>query len=485
MSHKKISVLSTGLLLASGLLNAANHAATHTNEPDVGLNQSRPNIILMMADDLGWGDVQCFNPDSPIKTPQLDAMAASGMQFNRFYSSSPVCSPTRGSALTGRHPFRYGIYFANKGTMKVEELTLAELLQKQGYATGHFGKWHLGTMTTEMKDANRGKPGNTKEFSPPWKHGFEVCFSTESKVPTWDPMLKPEKDKHQGWDYIADPSSAVPYGTHYWNETGEVVSDNLAGDDSRVIMDRVVPFVEQAAESGQPFFAVVWFHTPHLPVVAGPEYAEMYAEYDSYKRNYYGCVTAMDDQVGRLRAALKQAGVAENTMLWFGSDNGALSPGKAPGSAGHFRGGKRSLYEGGVRVSGILDWPTHVQPGTVTEFPAVTSDYLPTILEAVGVELMDERPRDGISLLPVIAGKEAPRNKAIGFESQSQLAWTTQRYKLYSKNGGKKWELYDLLSDPSEASDIAVAHPELVQQMSKDLAEWRASCKQSDEGGDY
>ncbi|MEN8734608.1 MAG: sulfatase-like hydrolase/transferase, partial [Lentimonas sp.] len=147
----------------------------------------------MMADDLGWGDVQCFNPATPIKTPQLDAMAAAGVQFNRFYSSSPVCSPTRGSSLTGRHPFRFGIYYANKGHLKVEELTLAELLQKQGYATGHFGKWHLGTLTTEIKDANRGKPRNTKDFSPPWQNGFDVCFSTESKVPTWDPMLKPKK----------------------------------------------------------------------------------------------------------------------------------------------------------------------------------------------------------------------------------------------------------------------------------------------------
>ena len=439
----------------------------------------------MMADDLGWGDLHCFNPASPIKTPQLDAMSAAGMQFNRFYSSSPVCSPTRGSCLTGRHPFRYGIYFANKGHMKTEELTLAELLRKQGYATGHFGKWHLGTLTTEIKDANRGKPGNTKEFSPPWKNGFDVCFSTESKVPTWDPMLTPKKGGHNGWDFIQDRSMAVPYGTHYWNENGEVVTDNLEGDDSRVIMDRAIPFVQQSAQEKKPFFTVVWFHTPHLPVVAGPRYAAMYSEFDSYKKNYCGCVTAMDEQVGRLRAALKSAGVADNTMLWFGSDNGALSPGKAPGSNGHFRGGKRSLYEGGVRVSGLLDWPAYVKPGSVTEFPAVTSDYLPTIVDAVGVELADERPIDGISLLPMLAGKQTQRHKPIGFESQNQLAWTTQQYKLYSKNNGKTWELYDLPSDPSEEKDIALSHPELVQEMSQSLAQWRESCKQSDQGGDY
>ncbi|MEN8734029.1 MAG: sulfatase-like hydrolase/transferase, partial [Lentimonas sp.] len=301
----------------------------------------------------------------------------------------------------------------------------------------------------------------------------------------WDPMLKPKKANVKGWDYIKDRSTAVPYGTHYWNEQGEVVTDNLEGDDSRVIMDRVVPFVEQAAQEDKPFFAVVWFHTPHLPVVAGPEHAAMYSEYDSFEMNYYGCVTAMDDQVGRLRAALEKAGIAENTMLWFGSDNGPEGSVKSPGTAAHFKGRKRSLNEGGVRVSGILDWPARVKPGTVTEFPAVTSDYLPTILDAVDIELADERMHDGISLLPMLAGEQTERLKPIGFESQGQLAWTTQQYKLYSKNGGAKWQLYDLLSDPSEVNDLSATHPELVQQMSKDLAQWRASCKQSDEGGDY
>ncbi|WP_372845910.1 sulfatase [Pontiella sp.] len=447
--------------------------------------ENRPNIVLMMADDLGWGDVHCFNPKSPIQTPQLDAMAAAGVRFDRFYSSSPVCSPTRGSCLTGRHPFRYGVYFANRGHMKPEELTLAELLRQQGYATGHFGKWHLGTLTTQIQDANRGKPGNTKEFSPPWKNGFEVCFSTESKVPTWDPMLKPVKDGHSGWDFIADKSTAVPYGTHYWNEKGEVVSDNLEGDDSRVIMDRVVPFIEAAAKSDRPFFAVVWFHAPHLPVVAGPEYAAMYPGVPDFQKNYYGCVTALDEQVGRLRAVLKAAGVAENTMVWFGSDNGPEGNAKSPGTAASFRGRKRSLYEGGVRVSGLLDWPARVKPGTVTDFPAVTSDYLPTILDALQVEYAGERPLDGISLLPVLAGRQTERSKPIGFESAGQVAWTTQRFKLYSKNGGKNWELYDLLADPSEKNNVAAEHPEQVAEMAKQLAAWRASCKQSDRGGDY
>ena len=455
---------------------------------------AKPNIILIMADDLGWGDVACFNPKTPIKTPSLDTMAKAGMQFNRFYASSPVCSPTRGSSITGRHPFRYGVYFANTGKMKTEELTIAELLRKKGYTTGHFGKWHLGTLTTEIKDANRGKPENKEEYSPPWEHGFDVCFSTESKVPTWDPMLKPENFKSKspkwnnfknGWDVIEDESDAVAYGTHYWNEKGEIIKDNLRGDDSRVIMDRVVPFVEKAAEEKQPFFAVVWFHTPHLPVVAGPKYTKMYPGVSDFHKHYYGCVTAMDEQIGRLRAALKAAGVAEDTMIWFCSDNGPEGGNSSPGSAAHFKGRKRSLHEGGVRVPGILDWPAKVKAGTVTEFPAVTSDYLPTILDAVDAEYTGERPLDGISLLPVIKGEMNERSKGIGFQSRDLAAWSTQRYKLYRQKKNQSWQLYDLIEDPSEKRNLAKKYPEIVSELAEKFEAWRKSCQLSDEGGDY
>ena len=133
---------------------------------DSKANSSRPNIILIMCDDLGWGDVG-FNGNKIIKTPHLDTMANSGIKFDRFYAAAPVCSPTRGSALTGRHPFRYGIYYANTGHMKKKELTIAEIMKTKGYRTGHFGKWHLGTLTTKIKDANRGGPKGAKHYSSP------------------------------------------------------------------------------------------------------------------------------------------------------------------------------------------------------------------------------------------------------------------------------------------------------------------------------
>ena len=365
----------------------------------------RPNVILIMCDDLGWGDTG-FNGNTVIKTPQLDAMARAGMNLKRFYAGAPVCSPTRGSCITGRNPFRYGIVHANTGHMKPEERTLAEALQAVGYRTGHFGKWHLGTLTKTVRDSNRVGPKHVGHYSPPWQNGFDICFSTEAKVPTWDPMRKPDGTvSSRGWAALDANTPSVSYGTHYWNQAGEIVNDNLSGDDSRIIMDRVIPFLEQSTREQKPFFCVIWFHTPHLPVVAGPRYRAMYAQHDLYHANYYGCITAMDEQVGRLRDKLKAFNADTNTMLWFCSDNGPEGNASAPGSAGPFRGRKRDLTEGGIRVPALLEWPAKIKAGSETSYPMVTSDYFPTILAAAGLPAPPDRPLDGINLLPVFAQK--------------------------------------------------------------------------------
>lgn len=447
----------------------------------------QPNVILIMCDDLGWGDTG-FNGNKIIKTPHLDEMARAGMNLKRFYAGAPVCSPTRGSCLTGRNPFRYGIVHANTGHMKPQEQTLAEALKAAGYRTGHFGKWHLGTLTKTVRDSNRGGPKNADHFSPPWQNGFEVCFSTEAKVPTWDPMRKPKgKAPGKGWAALTEESPSQPYGTHYWNDAGEMVNDNLSGDDSRIIMDRAVPFIKQSAEVQKPFFCVIWFHTPHLPVVAGPRYRAMYAKQDLYHANYYGCITAMDEQLGRLRAELKTLKAAENTMLCFCSDNGPEGNSSAPGSAGPFRGRKRDLTEGGIRVPALLEWPGKIAPGTETSFPMVTSDYLPTILAAVGLLVPEKRPLDGINLLPVIEQNLKERTEPIGFQFQKNAAWMTQRYKLLrtGKRGKDQYELFDLLADPGETTDVSKDHPELVKQYQADLEHWINACDNSNQGNDY
>lgn len=455
--------------------------------PHVFSFANRPNVILVMCDDLGYGDPQSFNSDSPILTPHIDAMVGDGLKFTRFYAAAPVCSPTRGSCLTGRHPYRYGIYGANKGHMKDQEITLPELLREQGYTTGHFGKWHLGTLTTTVKDANRGGPRGKEHFSPPSRHGYDFSFVTESKVPTFDPMIKPRGAKDGGnWDAMTDKSNAVAYGTRYWDNNGDEVTENLEGDDSRIIMDRAIPFIEQAAANQKPFFAAIWFHAPHLPCVAGPNHLRHYTDQDVAHRNYYGCVTALDEQLGRLRAKLNQLDLADNTMLWFCSDNGPEGKGaKSPGSAGHFRGRKRSLYEGGVRVPSILVWSGHTSPGTSTDFPAATSDYLPTVLDVLQLPYPDERPIDGVSLIAAIENSGTKRTKGIGFQSRDQIAWHREQYKLISSDRGKTWELYDLASDPSETRDLADSEPNRVAAMTAEVTAWQRSCKASDSELDY
>jgi len=455
--------------------------------------KDKPNIILAMTDDQGWGDVG-YNGHPTLKTPTLDAMSRSGIRFERFYSGAPVCSPTRGSCLTGRHPYRYGITFANTGHMRKQEVTLAEVLKGRGYVTGHFGKWHLGTLTKKVTESNRGGPRGVAHYSPPWLNGFDVCFSTEAKVPTYDPMKKPGSDE--------------PYGTHYWSGPERMVTENLEGDDSRVIVDRVAAFLRQAAKRKKPFFAVVWFHTPHLPVVAGPKHRKLYADQPEAAQHYLGCISAMDEQMGRLRKDLRELGLADNTMLWFCSDNGPEGGKDTPtnGTAGPLRGRKRSLFEGGIRVPGLLEWPARIKKPRTVKMPCGTEDYFPTVLEVLGIESeASVKPVDGISLLPVIEGRMTERPRPLGRESSGQVALIDNRYKLIrtrGRRGGRRpkggrpakgapvkptdnWMLFDLLADPGEKSDLAADHPERVRQMAATVEQWRASCKASRDGADY
>ena len=433
-----------------------------------------PNVVLMMADDLGWGDT-AFNGHRSIRTPNLDEMSRTGIRMNRFYAAAPVCSPTRGSCLTGRNALRYGIRTANDGRLPEHEVCLSELLSDRGYETGHFGKWHLGTLTTNVLDSNRGRPGNTSDFSPPWNNGFSTCFSTEALVPTWFGSADYEQQKTRYWsgpDQPADPSEIV-------------------GDDSQILMNRADRFIRQSVKEQHPFLAVIWFHTPHYPVVGGPEDRSLYTDASDDQQHYFAAVTAMDKQVGRLRTTLRELGVERNTMVWFCSDNGPEgNPGpknRSQGTAAPFRGRKRSLYEGGIRVPGLLVWPEQVPVPFETNVPCVTSDFLPTIAEAAGVKLDDDKPLDGISLMPLIRQLTAERARPIPFQFETQAALSGNQFKLLynsevrrltSDNGTTavaEWELYDLLEDPGESINIAAEQPEVLSSMQAELKAWQES----------
>ncbi|AWW30897.1 N-acetylgalactosamine 6-sulfate sulfatase [Echinicola strongylocentroti] len=451
-----------------------------------------PNIILIMTDDQGWMDAG-FNGNETLQTPHMDKLANMGIVFDRFYSASPVCSPTRASLITGRNPVRMGIANANQGHMKEKEITLPEILKEQGYTTGHFGKWHLGTLTKATLDANRGgKPDQEIHYSTPSMNGYDHYFCSESKVPTFDPLKKPEnfedgESLRYGWKARENTGRVFSdYGTHYWIGEELQVETNISGDDAQVITDRLVPFIDQAIEEDKPFFSTVWYHTPHLPVVADKAHRDRYADLSFEEQLYYGTITAMDEQIGRLWEHLTEKGIAENTIIMFCSDNGPER--NTPGSAGKFRDRKRSLYEGGVRVPAFALWKGTWEGGKRVDFPAVTSDYLPTILDILDIPYPDDhRPIDGESFLPTLLGNAQHREKPIGFIylDQFRVSWVGEQYKLVRDGDDQPFELYDLVNDPSEQENIIQQFPFIAAKMAEEFQEWLKGVENSQTGADY
>ncbi len=474
--------------------------------PFISLSQAKekttPNIIFIMADDLGWGDVG-FNRNEIIKTPNLDKMADSGIRFDRFYAASSICSPTRASTLTGRHPWRQGILAAHTSGLRTGEITIAEAAKKQNYVTGIFGKWHLGWVKPD-EDGSRG------HYSPPWHHGFDQSFVTTSAVPTWNPAKVPD-----GWTKWGATEGGI-WKDYPYVQNGTTIKDNMEGDDSRIIMDRALPFIETAAKKKLPFLACIWFHTPHEPVVAGPEYRAMYSEHSEEAQHYYGSITAMDDQIGRLQKTLKDLKIDENTLIIFTSDNGP-SRGvteKSIASAGPFRGSKHTIYEGGIRVPTFMYWPSKIEGKQSTDALTGTVDLFPTISELIGYSLKkkDERPIDGVSLIPLIRGNELETDRTLFFGYQrlykgvKTMALMDERYKIirrptpegkspFSKmpkyDHSKLWEndnlyaLYDLQEDPGETTDLKTTMPERFNEMLEKLKAADLECLLSREGADY
>jgi len=467
-------------------------------------DEVRPNIILVMADDLGYGDVG-YNGNPVLKTPCLDRMAKEGVRLDRFYAAAPVCSPTRGSCITGRHPYRYGIEWAGETPLKREETTLAEALKAAGYATGHFGKWHLGGLSKTVKQSYFPDPVDPATYSPPWDHGFDVCFSTESMMPTYNPYYQVGGDfGTEEYRFVQDVpvvrgqrTGGFRWRDHYWTGPGCIVDEWLEGDDSELIMDRALRFMERCSRAKRPFLSLVWFHTPHTPVVAGNEDREAYADQPAAAQHWYGAISAMDRQVGRLRRELRRLGVADDTIVWFCSDNGP-SYIHDWNSSGGLRGKKATLWEGGIRVPSVVEWPARLRGGRIVIAPVGTSDFLPTLMNAAGLMPDETRPVDGLNVLPLLEGKAIRRPSPVAFQApvkskkdvlaepgSLQLALVGERHKLISVNGGKRWFLYDLVNDPEERDDLALDKPEIVRSMRAALLEWTESCARSAAGEDY
>ncbi|MBL7188529.1 MAG: sulfatase-like hydrolase/transferase [Phycisphaerae bacterium] len=408
-----------------------------------------------MTDDQGWGDTGYNSAHNPqrdkVVTPAMDAMAAAGLRFNRFYAQSPVCSPTRGSVLTGRHPFRYGTFSAGK-PFRNQEVTIAQALKTAGYTTGHFGKWHLDGVS------GPGQPVLVDDPLGPSRFGFDEWFSVTN------------------------------FFDHDWtfSRKGQLVQ--VPGDGSDAIVAEALKFIGAAVQSETPFLAVIWYGSPHSPINPLPEYQQK-----AGGSAYYGEIYGVDHSLGTLRSGLRRLGIADDTLVWFNSDNGASKNDYVPPySAGGLRGRKGSVWEGGLRVPGIIEWPARIRKPFATDVPAVTSDIYPTILEVTGIKMPNQvQPLDGISLVPLLDGRMTERPKPIAFwhggggqKNGGHATLTSNQYKLH-KPAPEKYELYDLLNDPAESKDLAAEHPEIVAQMKSSLLTWQDSVVNSLAGNDY
>lgn len=449
----------------------------------------RPHIVLVMADDHGYGDTG-FTGHPFVQTPNLDAMAKSGVVFNRFYAAAPVCSPTRASVMSGRHPFRGNV--PNHGHyLRPDEVTIAEALKSAGYVTGHFGKWHIGSVQPDSPTSPGGQ-------------GFDEWLS--------------------GLNFFDNDPYLSRNGTY----------EHLKGPGSVVSMDATIEFLTKHKDSGKPMFTVTWFPSPHSPFGEIPrdmeDAATLYDDKDRKNAGYFREITLLDQEIGKLRRSLRELGIADNTLFLYHSDNGGLVDESAGG-----RMKKGSIYEGGLRVPAVMEWPARLEAGEI-DTPVNSSDLYPTLVEIAGAEVAQQPKLDGVSILPILEGRSTS-HPPMGFwhgymngqgtwsdriiaglktardagapnpypdrilkntaefperdegDLHGHAAWTDWPWKLHriqpTNGSGVTWELYQLEKDPMEDNNLAEEYPERVEQMRRALEDWQRSVLRSWSGADY
>ena len=409
---------------------------------------ARPHVVLVMADDMGWGEVSYYQ-HPVLKTPNLDAMAAAGLRFDRFYAGAPNCSPTRSTVMTGRTNDRCGV--ENHGfALRRQEKTLVRALHDAGYATAHFGKWHLNGYT------GPGAPVLATDDHNPGEFGFDEWLSVTNFFDR-DPIM---------------------------SRRGRF--EEFKGDSSEIIVGEALKFLEQNRGGTKPLFTVIWYGSPHAPYIAADSDKTAFGALDQPSQDHYGELVALDRSIGTLRQGLRRLGLADNTLLWFCSDNGGL-PGITPTTVGNLRGFKNSVYEGGLRVPAIIEWPAVIKSPRITRYPAGTVDIFPTIADLLRLpDSVMLKPVDGTSLKPLLTSELQERAKPLGFRHRGRAAWIDNRYKMLTLDiTGEKFELYDLEADPREAKDISAEKPEVARRLREALLAWNKSVSASFAGQDY
>jgi arylsulfatase A-like enzyme len=417
--------------------------------PD-GAARSRPNIIFVVADDMGFKDT-AHSGNLIVKTPHLDRMAAEGLRFDNFYSAAGTCSPGRMAILTGRTPLRARMT-TTVGPMQEGEVTVAAALKTAGYETGHFGKWGLG-----------------RDGTHPLKVGFDEAVWSKNYFDLGAAFFVGDSDKRE----------EAPVRT--------------TGDTSVAIMNIALDFIGKRAQSKKPFFAQICFGSPHAPHEAAEEFKKLYPGLPENEQNLWGEISGLDAAVGKLREELKRLHIADNTLVWFVSDNGGISPTSGIEKKGRI----------GARTIGLLEWPRKISKPMQTAVPVCHIDMYPTVLDMVGINMEHQPVVDGISIVPLFDGRMESRPKPLGFISGgyadkedptlcefNNAAWLDGRHMIQFDPPTKRRKtesvaLYDILADPGQERNIADQHPGEVQRMLKELDAWRESVKASFAGKDY
>jgi len=444
------------------------------------IEKSQPNIILITVDDLGWADLGCYG-STFYETPNIDQLAEEGLRFTNAYAAASICSPTRAAIMTGKYPARIGITdwirakFQDGGEknregfedypdkvlscpynpyhLNLNEVTIAEILEKQEYETCFIGKWHLGT-----------------ERWYPDKQGFKynIAGCDYGQPPSYfDPyILFPDagrKDTLKGFPTMAP------------REEGEYLTDREA--------DEAIAFIK--THKDQPFFLNLCHYAVHTPIQAKLEVVEKYEQKPPTHQKsavYAAMVESVDDALGAIVQTLEELGLSENTMIIFTSDNGGLLRSNATDNT-PLRSGKGYPYEGGIRIPTIFSWPGEIQSGQTSDLPISSIDYLPTICDAVGVESSEYETLDGLSLLShILQGNSIDRESIFWhfphYRLNDIVPYSVIRkgdWKLIKRYEGIKFELYNLKKDMSETTDLSERKQDKVLELNKDLEEWLSS----------
>ncbi|MCC7407639.1 MAG: sulfatase-like hydrolase/transferase, partial [Phycisphaeraceae bacterium] len=402
-----------------------------------------PNLLLILADDLGYGDLACYgNPDIP--TPNLDNLASSGLRFTDAYVTAPVCSPSRAGLLTGRYQQRCGHEFNGGDTpgatlesfgLPTSERLLAQDLADAGYVTSLVGKWHLGV---------------APQFHP-LRRGYHECYAF---LEAWRHYLNPPAEARPFYRNL-DPTPQSPH------------------DLTETLTQEAQAFLHRNAH--RPFFLHLAYNAPHTPLEAAPQYLSRFPHVtDPIRRTYYAMVSALDDAVGQLTQTLRDLNLEENTLVLFLVDHGAPSH-ITPGSNAPLRGHKSQPYEGALRIPFLASWKSHIPPATVCSTPISTLDIYPTLLTLAGKSPHHDHPLDGLSLLPLFDNPQStqPHHPALYWRMGKHAAIRRGPWKLV-RSKEHPWQLYNLDQDIAESHDLSLDHPALAQDLLADFNRWQA-----------